>query len=250
MTALQGFNCNYDLSLLAADMREPCPTQHTTHFIFGWSIFMTVVYAAGIPVFFYVLAKVYKVDHIAKELTYDEYLRSLLVAYSQEARPLHSVLTNSLGVGEGPHQNIKHLLAVCAGLLDGLRIAAAQQEGQADTSDSDELSERACPECDKLSKAWKHANLPEVRGLAHLRGFADRLKLAEHSLEHATVETVMSTVLNFVEEASMLLKVYDVKDLTEEHFKVLARQDWNAIVPRRKDSCYLCRHSTKVGVCV
>jgi hypothetical protein len=249
MTALQGFNCNKDLSLLAADMREPCPTEEKTGFIFGWSVLMTVVYAAGIPTVFYLLAKAYKIEQIAKELTSNEYLRALLAAYSHDARALRSVLKRTFGVND-EGSNMQTLSVSCASLLYGIREYESDcelaEDGVWGLCSRDETANCMCPACQKLLTAWKRADIPHVEGTLHVRMLVDKLGLAKGSSELMTVESMMSTVAGFVSDANILLKIENVEDMNEEHLRVLARQDWHTIVPLRKDTCFVCTHSVQV----
>jgi hypothetical protein len=208
---------------------------------------MTVIYAAGIPVFFYVLAKAYHVDDIAQELTCDEYIRALHVAYSQDARMLHSVLTKSVWSTESGNVDMKKLSTMSASLLYGLSNVDSETTDDKKPAEADEdIANRLCPACEKLSKAWKLADLPPVKGTAHLRILSDKLGLTKGPHDHVTVEGVVAALLGLITDSNLLLSVDCVDDLKDEHLRALVRQNWNTILPPRKDTCYKCTHAVQV----
>ena len=212
---------------------------------------MTVVYAAGIPVFFYLLARAFKVDQIADELVSNEYLRSLLVAYCHDARTHHAVLKKSLHLSHAKEKDHTRTIEVCTGLLFALQTVEGHDHTDTngtENRDEDEAAERLCPACDRLAKAWKQADLPKVGGTAHLRVLVDKLGLVNGTCsEEMTVGSVVSTVLGVVNDETSLAEVHGADDLKEEHLRVLAKQDWNTLVPPRRDSCYRCSHSIKAS---
>ncbi len=215
---------------------------------------MTLVYAAGIPVFFYVLAKVYKVDQIARMLTTDEYVRALLVAFTQDARALHGVFTKSSAAsGAGATIRTQQVLTMCTNLLNSIRESESESnccggKDAVDEDDDENRAQRLCPACEKVAAAWEHTGLPAVNGTSHLRVLADKLILpGRNSSNFTTVESMVSTVTGTLEDADLLMRVHCVEDLTEPQLRVLARQDWHTIVPQRKETCYKCTHSVQVG---
>ena len=102
------FNCQvvgHYGSLLMADYREPCPLVSgavitNNFFVLWWSLLFTIVYVAGIPLFFLVMMNYYKIPAIAAAKIRKAKVQALISVYKNQAIPLEvDILIRQLNLG-------------------------------------------------------------------------------------------------------------------------------------------------------
>lgn len=84
---------------LTADFRENCPKDDRGGFIFVFSLFFSIVYPAGIPLFFLVVMIVYRIPQMARTKMKDAAIAALISEYKRRtAAALTADLQQTLGL--------------------------------------------------------------------------------------------------------------------------------------------------------
>uniref|UniRef100_A0A7S0LWG4 Uncharacterized protein n=1 Tax=Cryptomonas curvata TaxID=233186 RepID=A0A7S0LWG4_9CRYP len=112
---LRSFNCvviGHHGSLLMADLREACPFDYSetstvrqafasTSFLFWWSLACSILYPLGVPLFFLLVMRAYKVPDIAEAKLKGAKIDALVIEYRKKAMPLEvEILIRQLKGGQ------------------------------------------------------------------------------------------------------------------------------------------------------
>ena len=111
---LRSFNCQVVGKygpLLIADLAEPCPYQYsetstvrqaftTKSFVFWWSLASSIAYPLGVPLFFLLVMKAYKIPELAQAKLKGAKIDALVIEYRKKAMPLEvEILIRQLKIG-------------------------------------------------------------------------------------------------------------------------------------------------------
>ena len=136
VATLRSFNCQ-DLGpsgvRLMADYSEMCPSGN---FIFYWAAVCTAVYPVGVPLFFILVMRAYRIPQIAEGKLNEAKVDALVIAYKKRATPveveilIRQLRVNGVALRDGPLMDLRidmlfHALALhgTKGLSDSLSVS-------------------------------------------------------------------------------------------------------------------------------